>query len=283
MTPVRTVAALRRQLDEWRAAGDTIALVPTMGALHDGHLALVRAARERACRVVASLFVNPTQFAPGEDFTRYPRDETGDMADFRSAGVDLVYAPGTEDMYPPGFATTVMPGGAAQGLEASYREGFFSGVATVVLKLFMQTGADVAVFGEKDYQQLVVVKQMVRDLDLRIDIVPVATVREADGLAMSSRNAYLGAAERDRAAGLFRILMETRGVLGEGEPPSVAIRNASRRLEAAFDAVDYLSLRDPATLGAVETRASAARLLSAVRLGGTRLIDNVAVTLPGGE
>ena len=282
MTPVRTVAALRRQLDEWRVASDTIALVPTMGALHDGHLALVRAARERARRVVASLFVNPTQFAPGEDFTRYPRDETGDMADFRSAGVDLVYAPGTEDMYPSGFATTVTPGGAAQGLEANHREGFFSGVATVVLKLFMQTGADVAVFGEKDYQQLVVVKQMVRDLDLRIDIVPVATVREADGLAMSSRNAYLGAQDRHRAAGLFRILMETRGVLGEGEPPDIAVRNASRRLEAAFDAVDYLSLRDPVTLGVVETQASAARLLSAVRLGGTRLIDNVAVTLPGG-
>lgn len=283
MTPVRTVAALRRQLDEWRVAGDTIALVPTMGALHDGHLALVRAARERACRVVASLFVNPTQFAPGEDFARYPRDEAGDVARFLDAGVDLVYAPGREDMYPPGFATAVTPSGAARGLEADYREGFFSGVATVVLKLFAQTGADAAVFGEKDYQQLVVVKQMVRDLDLRIDIVPVATVREADGLAMSSRNAYLGATERERAAGLFRILTETRGVLGEGKPPDVAVRNASRRLEAAFDAVDYLALRDPVSLDAVETRASTARLLSAVRLGGTRLIDNVAVTLPGGE
>ena len=277
MTPVRTVAALRRQLDEWRVAGDTIALVPTMGALHDGHVALIRAARECACRVVASLFVNPAHF------TSYPRDETGDMAGFLGAGVDLVYAPGTEDMYPAGFATAVTPGGAAHGLEADYREGFFSGVATVVLKLFMQTGADVAVFGEKDYQQLVVVKQMVRDLDLRIDIHPVATVREEDGLAMSSRNAYLGAQDRRRAAGLFRILTETRGVLGEGEPPDVAIDHASRRLATTFDAVDYLSLRDLVTLGPVETRAGAARLLSAVRLGGIRLIDNVAVTLPGGE
>ena len=282
MTPLRTVAALRRRLDEWRVAGDTVALVPTMGALHDGHVALVRVARERARRVVASLFVNPAQFAPGEDFARYPRDEAADMARFLDAGVDLVYAPGARDMYPEGFATTVTPGGAAQGLEADYREGFFSGVATVVLKLFMQTGADVAVFGEKDYQQLVVVKQMVRDLDLRIDIVPVATVREADGLAMSSRNAYLGAQDRRRAAGLFRILMETRGVLGGGEPMDATILDASRSLEAAFDAVDYLSLRDPVTLGVVETQARAARLLAAVRLGGTRLIDNVAVTLPGG-
>ena len=185
-------------------------------------------------------------------------------------------------MYPEGFATTVTPRGAAQGLEADYREGFFSGVATVVLKLFMQTGADVAVFGQKDYQQLVVVKQMVRDLDLRIDIVPVATVREADGLAMSSRNAYLDAEDRRRAAGLFRILMETRDALGRGETAEAAIVDASKHLEAAFDAVDYLSLRDPVTLGVVETRARAARLLSAVRLGGTRLIDNVAVTLPGG-
>lgn len=281
MTPVRTVAALRRQLDEWRVAGDTVALVPTMGALHDGHLALVRVARERASRVVASLFVNPTQFAPGEDFARYPRDEAGDMACFLDAGVDLIYTPEAQDMYPQGFATTVTPDGAAQGLEADYREGFFSGVATVVLKLIMQTGADVAVFGEKDYQQLVVVKQMVRDLDLRIDIVPVATVREADGLAMSSRNAYLCAEDRHRAAGLFRILMETRGVLGRGEPTEAAILDASRRLEAAFDAVDYLSLRDPVTLGVVGGRAGTARLLSAVRLGGTRLIDNVAVTLPG--
>lgn len=282
MTPLRTVAALRCQLDEWRVAGDTVALVPTMGALHDGHLALIRAARERACRVVASLFVNPAQFAPGEDFASYPRDEAGDVARFLEAGVDLVYAPGTQDMYPQGFATTVTPRGAAHGLEADYREGFFSGVATVVLKLFMQTGADVAVFGEKDYQQLVVVKQMVRDLDLRIDIVAVATVREADGLAMSSRNAYLGVEDRCRAAGLFRILMETRGVLGRGEPADAAILDASRRLEAAFDAVDYLSLRDPVTLGVVGARAGTARLLSAVRLGETRLIDNVAVTLPGG-
>ena len=283
MTPVRTVAALRRQLDEWRVAGDTVSLVPTMGALHDGHLALFRAARERACRVVASLFVNPAQFAPGEDYASYPRDEVGDVARFLEAGVDLVYAPKAQDMYPQGFATTVTPAGAAQGLESDYREGFFSGVATVVLKLFMQTGADVAVFGEKDYQQLVVVKQMVRDLDLRIDIVPVATVREADGLAMSSRNAYLGAEERRRAAGLFRILMETRDALGQGEPADAAIVDASKRLETAFDAVDYLALRDPAALGVVGAQTSEARLLSAVRLGGTRLIDNVAVTLPEGR
>ncbi len=282
MTPVRTVAALRRQLDEWRLAGDTVGLVATMGALHDGHMALVRAARARSCRVVASLFVNPAQFAPGEDFACYPRDEARDVARCLEAGVDLVYAPGIQDMYPRGFATRVTPGGAAQGLETDYREGFFSGVASVVLKLFMQTGADVAVFGEKDYQQLVVVKQMVRDLDLHTDIVPVATVREADGLAMSSRNAYLDAADRRRAVALFRILMETRDALARGEPAEAAIVDASRRLGVAFDAVDYLSLRDCATLGVVETHTRAARLLAAVRLGVTRLIDNVAVTLPGG-
>ncbi len=283
MTPVRTVAALRRQLDEWRVAGDTMALVPTMGALHDGHRALIQTARKRARRVVASLFVNPAQFAPGEDLACYPRDEAGDMAAFLDAGVDLVYAPVVEDMYPQGFATTVTPGGAAQGLEADHREGFFSGVATVVLKLFLQTGADAAVFGEKDYQQLVVVTQMVRDLDLATDIVPVATVREADGLAMSSRNAYLDAQDRRRAAGLFRILMETRGELGAGESPDAAVGNALKRLQAAFESVDYLSLRDAATLEVAGEGSGEARLLAAVRLGGTRLIDNVAVTLPGGR
>ena len=280
MTAVRTVEALRRHRDEWRLAGDTVALVATMGALHDGHMALVRAARERACRVVASLFVNPAQFAPGEDFARYPRNETGDVERFLKAGVDLVYAPGAGDMYPRDFTTIVTPAGAAQGLEAEHREGFFSGVATVVLKLFMQTAADMAVFGEKDYQQLVVVRQMVRDLDLGIDIVPVTTVREADGLAMSSRNAYLDAADRHRAAGLYGILTETRDDLARGEPAETVIVGASQRLAATFDAVDYLALRDAVTLGVVDAKARAARLLAAVRLGATRLIDNVAVTLP---
>ena len=278
MTPVRTVASLRRLLKEWRADGATVALVPTMGALHDGHRALVDAARERADRVVASLFVNPRQFSPGEDFERYPRNEARDMARFRDFGVDCVYAPSIDAIYGEGFATTVKVAGPGEGLEEEARPGFFGGVATVVLKLLLQSGADVAVFGEKDYQQLLVVTRLVRDLDLEVAIHAVATVREADGLAISSRNAYLDHGQRRLAPRFHATLQEASSALGSGVPPVRALDTARKALEDAFDRVDYLELRDSLGLGPARR---SARLLGAVHLGSTRLIDNVPVDLPG--
>ncbi len=281
VTPVRTVVGLRRVLEGWRAAGDTIALVPTMGALHDGHIALISTARELASRVVASLFVNPRQFGPDGDFDRYPRDEARDMARFLESGVDTVYAPTLNEIYPEGFTTTVSLLGPARGLEADHREGFFEGVATVVLKLLLQTGADVAMFGEKDYQQLLVVTRLARDLDLPVTIIPVATAREADGLAMSSRNAYLAPDERRRAAGLHEVLEETASALETGASPAAALSDGLKSLDSVFDAVDYLELRDPLTLDPMESLNRRGRLLAAVHLGTTRLIDNVAVDFPG--
>ena len=202
---IRTVPPLRAQVKSWREAGETVALVPTMGALHAGHLDLVRLAKARCSRAVVSIFVNPTQFAPHEDFDRYPRDEAGDLAKLAAVGCDLVWSPDARRMYPDGFATRIAPAGAAEGLESDFRPHFFGGVATVCCKLFTQVAPDVAVFGEKDYQQLAVVKQMVRDLDLPLEIVGLPTVREGDGLAMSSRNAYLSArASRHRAHDLSR-------------------------------------------------------------------------------
>src|SRR5262245_35103205 len=187
---VRSLPPLRSQMRAWRAAGDAIALVPTMGALHQGHLELVRLAKARCRRVVVSIFVNPAQFAPHEDFERYPRDEAGDLGKLAEVGCDLVWAPDRSEMYPEGFATRVVPGGGAEGLESESRPHFFAGVATVCCKLFTQVAPDVGVFGEKDYQQLIVVRQTVRDLDLPLTIIALPTVREADGLALSSRNAY---------------------------------------------------------------------------------------------
>ena len=280
MTPVRAVVGLRRVLEEWRAAGDTIALVPTMGALHDGHVALISKAKELASRVVASLFVNPRQFGPDEDFNRYPSDETRDMAQFHESGVDIVYAPSLNEIYPQGFATTVSLSGPARGLEADHRAGFFEGVATVVLKLLLQTGADMAMFGEKDYQQLLVVTRLARDLDLPVAIIPVATVRETDGLAMSSRNAYLAPDERCRAARLHEVLEETASALETGASPAAVLAVGLRSLDSVFDAVDYLELRDPHTLDPMESLNRRGRLLAAVHLGTTRLIDNVAVDFP---
>ena len=281
MTPVRTVVGLRRILEGWRVAGDTVALVPTMGGLHDGHMALISEASELAGRVVASLFVNPRQFGPAEDFDRYPRDEARDMARFLESGVDMVYAPTLNEIYPEGFATAVSLTGPARGLEADHREGFFEGIATVVLKLLLQTGADMAMFGEKDYQQLLVVTRLVRDLDLPVTIIPVATVREADGLAMSSRNAYLAPDERRRAARLHEILEETARTLETGASPAAVLIDGLKSLDSVFDAVDYLELRDPLTLDPLESLDRRGRLLAAARLGTTRLIDNVAVDFPG--
>jgi pantoate--beta-alanine ligase len=272
---VRNLAPLRSQVRAWRAAGESIALVPTMGALHRGHLELVRLARERCRRALVSIFVNPTQFAPHEDFERYPRDEAGDLDRLAEVGCDLVWAPDRSEMYPEGFATRVVPDGAAEGLEGEFRPHFFAGVATVCCKLFTQVAPDIAVFGEKDYQQLCVVRQMVRDLDLPLDIVGLPTVREPDGLALSSRNAYLSAEERRTAPLLHRVIADVARSVAKG---GSAVAKGKARLQAAGFKVDYLEVRDAETLRPAAPGAGRPlRVLAAAWLGKTRLIDNVPV------
>ena len=278
----RTRAALTAALLPWRSAGQRIALVPTMGALHDGHLRLVRHARSLCEHVVVSIFVNPAQFSPQEDFSCYPRDEAGDLAKLATSGCDMVWAPGAGEMYPAGFATRIVPGGAADGLETDFRPHFFAGVATVCCKLFTQVRADAAVFGEKDYQQLQVVRQMVRDLDLPLEIIGYPTVREADGLAMSSRNAYLTGEERARAPLIHRAIVEVARRTAVGEPPREAANEARAKLTAAGFKVDYVEVRDAETLQVPEPgTARPLRVLAAAKLGTTRLIDNVAVDAAG--
>ncbi len=225
LATVRTVAALRRAVAQWRKRGDTVALVPTMGALHDGHMALVARARRLAKRTVVSLFVNPAQFGPHEDFAKYPRDEAADRARLRAAGVDLLFAPPVAEIYPPGFATAVTVSGLADGLDGIHRPGHFTGVATVVAKLLIEARADFACFGEKDYQQLQIVKRMAADLDIPTRIVGVPTVRERDGLALSSRNAYLSPDERSLAPTLHRVLLDT----GERIQDGMGIEDAAAR------------------------------------------------------
>ena len=279
MLPVaRSVAELRRTVAEWRAAGERIGLVPTMGALHAGHMALVAAAQRQCRRVVVSIFVNPKQFAPAEDLSTYPRPIEDDLAKLTAAKADLVFMPRVEEMYPAGFATTVSLGGPTHGLEGDHRPGHFDGVATVVAKLFIQTAPDIACFGEKDYQQLMVVRHMVRDLDLPLEIVGVPTVREPDGLALSSRNVYLSAEERRVAPTLNRVMREAAAAIMAGAPPAPALERAATALTEAGFSVEYLALRDAATLAPVtDTPARPARLLAAVHLGRTRLIDNIPV------
>lgn len=278
---LRTVAALRAHTRGWRGAGETIALVPTMGALHEGHLDLVRLAKARCRRAVVSIFVNPAQFAPHEDFDRYPRDEAGDLAKLASVGCDMVWSPDRAEMYPEGFATRIVPAGAAEGLESDFRPHFFGGVATVCCKLFTQVGPDIAVFGEKDYQQLCVVRQMVRDLDLPLEIVGLPTVREADGLAMSSRNAYLTPEQRQVATTIHRVITGVAEVAGDGGIIAGAIVEGRSALEAAGFKVDYLEVRDAATLAPITpSHQGAVRVLAAAWLGKTRLIDNVGVDRP---
>ena len=274
----RTLPTLRRTLMQWRAAGEPSALVPTMGALHAGHVALVRAARHRAPRVVVSIFVNPTQFAPEEDLASYPRNFDSDLAVLAKLPVDLVWAPSSELMYPPGFATRVVPAGpAAAGLEDRFRPQFFAGVATVVTKLLVQCTPHYAMFGEKDYQQLRVVSQMARDLDLAARIIAVPTVREKDGLALSSRNAYLSADERAIAPTLHRVLRQCAGRIAGGDQLARVLDDGAHAIEQAGFRLDYLEARDAATLAPVNSRADVPiRLLVAARLGRTRLIDNVA-------
>lgn len=276
---VRTVRELRARVAEWRAAGLKVGLVPTMGALHAGHLSLVTTARREADRVVASVFVNPTQFGPNEDFSAYPRQEQRDALMLAEAGAHLLYAPSVGEMYPEGFATTVSVAGLSEGLCGDVRPGHFQGVATVVSKLLLQALPDVAVFGEKDYQQLQVIRRVVRDLDIPVAVRGAATVREADGLAMSSRNAYLTAAERAVAPALYRTLSGLADRLAGGGEAAAPLLDRARRelLAAGFAAVDYVELRDAATLAPLDRADRPARLLAAVRLGKARLIDNVAV------
>ncbi|PBB96345.1 pantoate--beta-alanine ligase [Mesorhizobium sp. WSM3862] len=274
---VESVAALRAQIRDWRRAGLKIAMVPTMGALHDGHISLVRIALEKAERCVVSVFVNPTQFAPTEDLDKYPRQLARDLDQLREAGVHLAFTPGVAEMYPAGFATKISVGGPSSGLETDFRPAFFDGVATVVAKLFLQAAPDCAVFGEKDYQQLCVVRQLCRDLDLPVEIVGAPTVRDSHGLAMSSRNAYLGAAELEIARKFNVVLRQTAAELASGADEARAVNAAAEALvSAGFRKVDYVAAREAATL-APWRRDRDGRLLAAAWLGTTRLIDNVEV------
>lgn len=273
---VRTLVELRAVTAAWRRAGETSALIPTMGALHEGHLELVRLGQKRARRTMTSIFVNPTQFAPHEDFSRYPRDEAGDVAKLATVDCDVVWAPHADEMYRPGAATRVVPKGAALGLETDFRPHFFEGVATVCCKLFTQSQANVAIFGEKDYQQLCVVRQMAHDLDLPIEIVGMKTVREADGVAMSSRNRYLSPEDRALAPLIHKVIVEVAAKIKAGEDADKATGKASAALTAAGFKVDYVAVRDPATLtGHDGSGRSPCRVLVAAWLGKTRLIDNV--------
>ena len=274
-----TVAAMRAAVAGWHAAGETVALVPTMGALHDGHVALVAEAQKHARRVIVSIFVNPTQFAPHEDFKKYPRTFEGDRARLEAIGADAIFFPSVEEMYPAGFATRVLLlGPAAVGLEDRFRPTHFEGVATICCKLFTQSRADFAVFGEKDYQQLQVVTRMARDLDLGIAIVPLATIREADGLAMSSRNRYLAPEERALAPALHEAMQALAARIRNGEPLAVAVGETQMQVIGAGFELDYLEARHAGTLAPVTALADGPiRILVAARIGATRLIDTIAV------
>jgi pantoate--beta-alanine ligase len=275
---VRAVAALREAVAAWRREGLSIGMVPTMGALHEGHLALVREAQRGTDRVVVTLFVNPTQFGPSEDLASYPRSEEGDRQKLATLGADLLFAPSAAEMYLPGFDTKVIVGGPSAGLETDFRPHFFAGVATVVAKLLLAGLPDKAFFGEKDYQQLLVVRQLVRDLNIPTEIIGCPTMREPDGLALSSRNAYLDADARARAPRLYATMRNVAERLRAGEPADAALAEGRRALEAAGFAVDYLEIRNAETLAPVlDFGAEPLRLLAAARLGKTRLIDNIAV------
>jgi pantoate--beta-alanine ligase len=275
---VRHLEALREAVSAWRIAGERLALVPTMGALHAGHMALVDAAKRQADRVVVSIFVNPKQFGPNEDFAQYPRKELADSTMLRQAGVDLLWLPPVEVMYPEGFATNVSVTGVSDGLDGAARPGHFDGVATVVSKLFNQVRPDVALFGEKDFQQLAVIRRMAIDLNMDLEVQGVITQRDDDGLALSSRNAYLMPEDRARAVALPRALGAAAKLIEDGGDAEAALAQAREALAAAGFEVDYVSLVDAETLGD-PVKGRAGRLLAAARIGGTRLIDNVPVSM----
>jgi len=280
MRLARSLDDLRAACAALRSAHGRLSLVPTMGALHAGHCALLHAARGSA-GVVASIFVNPLQFAPSEDFARYPRDEAGDLAKLEASGCDLVWLPDAATMYPPGDSTTIVPAGPAERWEGAARPTHFRGVATVVAKLFGQVRPDDAYFGEKDWQQVQVIRRMVLDLLLPVSVVAVATVREPDGLALSSRNRYLTPAERAKAPTLYAALAQTAQVLASGGAAEAPLRQARAALAAVGFSLDYLELVDGPTLDPLVAARPGARLIAAARLGAVRLIDNVAVGRPG--
>jgi len=277
MDVVRSIADVRGRVLAWRAGGERVSLVPTMGALHAGHLSLVRRATSDASRTVASIFVNPTQFAPNEDFATYPRDEARDLEMLENAGVDLVFAPPVEEIYPDGHRTQVEVRELGKILEGEFRPHFFIGVATVVTKLFNQVCPTSAVFGEKDYQQLCIIRTFVRDLDIPVEVIGGQTIREQDGLAMSSRNAYLTPEQRAIAPSLFAAMSACAEKVADGADPEKTAAEASQAItDAGFDSVDYVAVRDAETLDAPQPERSM-RVLVAARIGRTRLIDNMAV------
>jgi len=278
---VRTVKALRAAVAALRSGKRIIALVPTMGALHDGHISLIRLAHKHANRVIASIFVNPAQFAPNEDFGRYPRTWSADIAALGAEKTHLVFAPDIKEVYPEGFATQITPKGPAlAGLEDRFRPHFFGGVATVVAKLLIQAMPDIAIFGEKDYQQLLVLRRLARDLDLPIKIIGGPIVRESDGLALSSRNTYLSPAEREVAPTLNRTLKDAAAAIVKGERITTVVAQGKTTLENAGFSVDYLEARNADTLAPLTSlREGPIRLLVAAKLGSTRLIDNLGVSL----
>ncbi len=280
MLTVRTATDLHREVDRFRARGETIGFVPTMGALHAGHLSLVHLARERARRAVASVFVNPSQFGPGEDFTRYPRQPERDAEMLAGAGCDLLFLPEVETLYPPGHTTFVEPGGPAEGLEGASRPGHFRGMATVVCGLLNLIRADIAIFGEKDAQQLAVVRRMVKDLHLPVEIVGAPTLREADGLAMSSRNVYLDPEERRAATVLHRALLAAAAAIEAGERRGEEIRRILNDVLTSepLARIDYAEVVDALTFRPVMKLSGPVVLPLAVRIGATRLIDNIKLS-----
>lgn len=275
---LRTAESLSQQVNRWRAEGLRIALVPTMGALHEGHLSLVQLAKNHANRIIASIFVNPKQFGPQEDLGRYPRQEAQDAEMLRSVGCEVLFAPTVEEMYPEGFSTSVSVTGLSSGLCGAHRPGHFDGVATVVTKLLNAARAHVAVFGEKDYQQLQIIRRLAQDLNIGTEILAGPIVRDADGLALSSRNSYLSAQERQIALALPKALQTAKEALEAGQEVMRVLEEQRQALSSAgFTMIDYLELRDSVTLEPIKQLARPARLLAAGFVGSTRLIDNVAV------
>ncbi len=274
---VTTVSDLRAVISNWRQEGCTVGFAPTMGALHDGHMSLIKSSRAKADRTVASIFVNPTQFAPHEDFNKYPRRLESDRKLLAESGCDLLYAPTVQEMYPPGFVTRIEPGPIAKRLEGEIRPDHFSGVATVVTKFFQQVAPDFVFFGEKDYQQLLVIKQMVRDLNIPVEVVPVPVARAPDGVALSSRNVYLTAQERQKAQVLSQTLRLIAGGIADGAGVDAVLERGRKQISEGGFKIDYLVLCDADTLEPVTKVEKNARALVAAKIGTTRLIDNMAV------
>ncbi|MSO73084.1 MAG: pantoate--beta-alanine ligase [Rhodospirillaceae bacterium] len=275
---VRDVDSLRRRVQAWRREGRSVALVPTMGALHDGHIANMKIALKMADRVIATIFVNPKQFGPSEDFVAYPRRESEDFELLSAAGVHLLFAPEVAAMYPPGFASTVRITGLTDILDGAHRAGHFDGVATVVAKLLLQAQPDIALFGDKDYQQLTVIRRLVADLNIPVDVIGVPTVREPDGLAMSSRNVYLTPAERVRAPVLYRAISACTSAISGGADIAAAVATARAEiLKGGFREIDYVEARHAETLAPLTNRSEPGRVLAAAHLGLARLIDNLPI------